>query len=122
MIRLQLSGYTPFLVATEHGNFDAVKLMLRCGADCNKTTKLKHNAVELADWYGHMDIYRYLITMRGFRPKISEKGQQSTTTSSSAATKASCSNSATTGNTTESSSTQSSIAKLQEQKSGTNVV
>ena len=46
-------GYTPLMLAAEHGRADVVELLIELGADCTLKNKLNHNATELADWFGH---------------------------------------------------------------------
>ena len=47
------NGYTPIMLAAEHGRADNVELLIELGADCTLKNKLNHNATELADWFGH---------------------------------------------------------------------
>jgi ankyrin repeat protein len=46
------SGYTPLMVASEHGRLAVVHALLDARADPRVRNKLNHNAVELADWFG----------------------------------------------------------------------
>lgn len=48
-----LSGYTPLLTAVEYGRTEAADLLMRNGAKHAAQNNLKHNSLEIADWYGH---------------------------------------------------------------------
>jgi ankyrin repeat protein len=55
------NGYTPVMLAAEHGRADVVELLIECGADCTLKNKLNHNATELADWFGHRKAVELLV-------------------------------------------------------------
>lgn len=48
-----LSGYTPFMTAVEYERNEAAELLMKEGAKPKTQNNLKHNALEIADWYGH---------------------------------------------------------------------
>lgn len=49
------SGYTPLIIAVEHGRGDCVTQLLKAGADPKRCNNLKHSALEIADWYGYVE-------------------------------------------------------------------
>ena len=55
------NGYTPIMLAAEHGRADVVELLIELGADCTLKNKLNHNATELADWFGHRKAVELLV-------------------------------------------------------------
>lgn len=69
------SGYTPLMLAAEHGRVDTARDLLDMGANPLLRNKLNHQAIELADWFGQKRIVEELeawfkrsgLTMRGER-------------------------------------------------------
>lgn len=55
------NGYTPIMLAAEHGRADVVELLIELGADCTLKNRLNHNATELADWFGHRKAVELLV-------------------------------------------------------------
>ncbi len=53
---VDLSGYTPLMLASEHGRLDVVSSLLQLRADAAVKNRLNHAAVELADWFGHRKV------------------------------------------------------------------
>jgi len=60
---LQASGYTPFLIAVEFGRNEIASLLLKHGAGLKAHNKLQHNALEIADWYGHKTLVEKLMKL-----------------------------------------------------------
>ena len=55
------SGYSPLMVACEHGREDIVRLLLSYeGCNTVLRNKLNHTAIELADWFGHRALCKLL--------------------------------------------------------------
>ena len=69
------SGYTPLMLAAEHGRVDTARDLLDAGANPALRNKLNHQAIELADWFGQKRIVEELeawfrrsgLTVRGER-------------------------------------------------------
>jgi Ankyrin repeats (3 copies)/Ankyrin repeat len=69
------SGYTPLMLAAEHGRADTARDLLEMGANPLLRNKLNHQAIELADWFGQKRIVEELeawfkrsgVSMRGER-------------------------------------------------------
>ena len=69
------SGYTPLMLAAEHGRVDTARDLLEAGANPALRNKLNHQAIELADWFGQKKIVEELeawfrrsgLTVRGER-------------------------------------------------------
>ena len=69
------SGYTPLMIAAEHGRAETASALLDMGANPLLRNKLNHQAIELADWFGQKRIVdelgawfqRYGLTVRGER-------------------------------------------------------
>lgn len=76
------SGYTPLMVAAEHGRADTARDLLEMGANPLLRNKLNHQAIELADWFGQKRIVEELeawfkrsgVSMRGERVEGDEAG------------------------------------------------
>jgi ankyrin repeat protein len=54
------SGYTPLMVACEQGRLEVVQLLLEQRADPTMRNRLNHQAIELADWFGHRKVVEEL--------------------------------------------------------------
>lgn len=52
--RQDLGGYTPLMVASEHGREGIVGHLLSRNASVHARSKVGHTALVLADWYGHI--------------------------------------------------------------------
>ena len=69
------SGYTPLMLAAEHGRVETARSLLEAGANPALRNKLNHQAIELADWFGQKKIVEELeawfrrsgLTVRGER-------------------------------------------------------
>jgi hypothetical protein len=67
------SGYTPLMLAAEHGRTETARDLLEMGANPLLRNKLNHQAIELADWFGQKRIVeeldawfkRFGLTLRG---------------------------------------------------------
>lgn len=51
-----VTGYTPLMLAAEHGATETVRTLLACGADFMMHNTLDHRADEVADWFGHQAV------------------------------------------------------------------
>jgi hypothetical protein len=51
--RQDASGYTPLMLAAEHGRLAVVEALLARCPNVGLRSKLHHSGLELADWYGH---------------------------------------------------------------------
>lgn len=54
------SGYTPFMTAVELDRTEVAEALLEAGASPKTQNNLKHNALEIADWYGHKQLVKTL--------------------------------------------------------------
>lgn len=69
------SGYTPLMIAAEHGKEDMVRLLLSWKANTILRNKLNHTAIELADWFGHRSLCNVLESYMAAAGQLSNEAQ-----------------------------------------------
>lgn len=55
------SGYTPLMLAAEHGRLDTVKYLIDAGCDRSVKNSAGHGAADLAEWFGHKAVHAALV-------------------------------------------------------------